>query len=177
METAVQLAPLVRFVRGDLDAFEALFRDSQAEVYRWIARIVRDPSAAEELTIEAFWRAYQARARFDPNRSLAPWLRRIAVNLAIGHLKRMRPQTIPLPENASAAAPMGLDPGAREQISAAFHSLPIKLRVPAQLALIEELPQREIAEALGISEAAVKARVFRATQLLRQKLTRMGIQP
>lgn len=48
---------LEQFVRGDLDALESIFREYQNEVYGWIVRIVRDP-AAEDLTIETFWRIY-----------------------------------------------------------------------------------------------------------------------
>jgi hypothetical protein len=51
---------LRQFCRGDLDAFEALFRQHQGEVYGWIVRIVRDPAAAEDLTIETFWRIHRA---------------------------------------------------------------------------------------------------------------------
>jgi DNA-directed RNA polymerase specialized sigma24 family protein len=52
---------LKRFRQGDPEAFEALFRQLQAEVYGWIVRIVRDPSAAEGLTVETFWRIHRAR--------------------------------------------------------------------------------------------------------------------
>ena len=48
---------LRRFTHGDRDAFEALFRQFEREVYRWILRIVREPGAAEDALIEAFWRA------------------------------------------------------------------------------------------------------------------------
>ena len=61
-----------RFADGDQDAFETVFRQSQGEVYRWILRIVRDSSAAEDLTMETFWRIYRARQRFDPARPDAP---------------------------------------------------------------------------------------------------------
>ena len=52
-----------RFVEGDVAAFEALFKAYQREVYGWIVRLVRDPAAAEDLTIETFWRIYRSRAR------------------------------------------------------------------------------------------------------------------
>jgi len=53
---------LRRFAAGDMDAFESLFRQYQREVYRWVARIVRDTAVAEDLTVEAFWRAHKAHA-------------------------------------------------------------------------------------------------------------------
>ena len=89
---------LKRFRRGDPEAFEALFRQFQAEVYGWIVRIVRDPSAAEDLTIETFWRIHRARGRFDPGASFGAWARRIATNLAIDHLRQTRPEVV-LPDD------------------------------------------------------------------------------
>src|SRR5687767_5792586 len=59
---------LARFVHGDRDAFERIFRQYEHEVYRWILRIVGERSAAEDALVEAFWRAYRSRARFDPCR-------------------------------------------------------------------------------------------------------------
>ena len=47
-----------RFAGGDLAAFELLFRQFQPDVYRWLVRLVRDPAAAEELTVEVFWRIF-----------------------------------------------------------------------------------------------------------------------
>ena len=57
------------FVRGDEAAFERIFRGFQADVFAWIVRIVRNREAAEEVTLDAFWRAYRGRARFDAARS------------------------------------------------------------------------------------------------------------
>ena len=81
---------LERFVHGDQDAFAALFRQFEVEVYCWILRIVRDASAADEALVEAFWRAYRARARFDPSRSFGAWMRRIATNVALDYLRAAR---------------------------------------------------------------------------------------
>ena len=167
---------LKRFRQGELQAFEALFRQFQAEVYGWIIRIVRDPTAAEDLTVETFWRIYRARGRFDPGASFGAWARRIATNLAIDHLRQVRSE-VALPDDL--AQPGLVDPivarETRHQIAVAFHRLPLKLRVAATLSLIEEQSPKEIAEALGTSEGAVRVRVFRAVHLLRQQLRRMGV--
>src|SRR5688500_14470640 len=78
-----------RFVDGDLAAFETLFRRFEPQVRGHLVRLVRDEGAAEDLTVETFWRAHRARARFDPGRGddamqgFGGWLRRIATNLAI----------------------------------------------------------------------------------------------
>ena len=169
---------LTRFRRGDPDAFEALFRRFQAPVYAWIVRIVRDRAAAEDLTVETFWRIHRARERFDSEASFGAWARRIATNLAIDHVRRRRPE-VALSEDlakVTVADPL-LQSERRRQIAAAFRRLPPKLRVAATLSLIEEQSHREIAEALGTSEGTVRVRVFRAIRLLRQHLTHAGAEP
>jgi RNA polymerase sigma-70 factor, ECF subfamily len=169
---------LQQFARGDLEAFEALFRQFQGEVYRWILRLVRDPGVAEELTVETFWRIYRAHARFDPKRSFGPWARRIASHAALDFLKVAKPQ-VPLEQDF--AAPETLNPGVqrdiRDRTRQAFQQLPATLQIAATLALIEEEPYQAIAEALGISTGAVKLRVFRATRRLRKELGKLGIEP
>lgn len=179
---------LRQFARGDLDAFEALFQRHQAEVYRWIVRMVRDPGVAEDLTVETFWRIYRAHARFDPGRSFEAWARRIASNAALDYFKsashtfakNTQAWETADPVEALPEAPLP-DPGVTEEIrtktAQAFRQLPPKLQVAATLALIEEQPYKEIAEALGISVGAVKLRVFRALRLLRKKLKQQGIEP
>ncbi len=84
-------ADCVLFGQGDVDAFESLFRLHQRAVYGWILRIVRNPTAAEELVIETFWRIYRARGRFDAARDFAPWARRIATRVALDWLRAQRP--------------------------------------------------------------------------------------
>jgi RNA polymerase sigma factor (sigma-70 family) len=166
---------LERFAAGDLDAFEALFREHQKEVYAWVVRIVRDRGIAEDLTVETFWRIYRSRSRFDPAGNFRAWARRIATNAALDHLRAARRET-ELPEDlAGAAAP---DPVVRREtrgrIRQAFFQLPAKYRLVATLALIEEEPYEKIAEAAGISAALVKVRVFRAVRILRKKLNSLG---
>lgn len=131
---------LERFAAGDVDAFEALFRRHQGEVYGWIVRIVRHPAAAEDLTIETFWRIYLRRKRFDPQRPFGPWARRIATRIAIDYLRSESHSLAPPPPPPSAAP----DPLVRGELHArireVFLTLPARLRVAATLALIEGTP-------------------------------------
>lgn len=162
---------LERFAADDPEAFEALFRQHQREVYAWIVRIVRDSGAAEDLTVETFWRIYRARVRFDPQGNFRAWARRIATNAALDYLKRVRPETELVDDFPS---PVRGDPAIRDElrrhITRAFLKLPAKYRLVATLALIEGEPYTEIAEAAGISVALVKVRIFRAVRMLRKKL-------
>jgi RNA polymerase sigma factor (sigma-70 family) len=173
---------LLRFRQGDVDAFEALFRTHQRSVFGWALRIVRDRGAAEDVTVEAFFRMHRAHARFDPARGFEPWARRIATHAALDWLRRQKPERGVPPEILeAAAAPAASDAAVSDEIGRkmrmAFGRLPAKLRMTALLAVVEERPHKEIAEALGITVAAVKLRVFRALRLLRKDLNEMGIKP
>jgi RNA polymerase sigma-70 factor (ECF subfamily) len=177
---------LVGFSRGGAGvceaAFEALFRLHHRVVRGWILRIVRDAAAADELTVETFWRIYRARHRFDPDRGFEPWARRIATRAALDWLRAQKPERAVSSEFLSSLpAKAGSDPAIRSEIrrktAEAFRRLRPGLRIAATLSVIEERPHKEIAEALGISVAAVKLRVFRALRLLRKDLQRQGITP
>jgi RNA polymerase sigma-70 factor (ECF subfamily) len=167
-----------RFVDGDVDAFEAVFRDHHRDVHRWIAALVRDGAVAEDLTIETFWRIYRSRATYDPARSFRAWARRIATNVARDHMARRRLE-VELPEDL--AAPRPPDPVlAREiarQVRQAVGALPTKYRLVAMLSLVDERPHFDVAAALGIPVGTVKSRLFQATRLLRRTLRHKGITP
>ncbi|MGC1460570.1 MAG: RNA polymerase sigma factor [Terracidiphilus sp.] len=174
--------PLDRFRQGDVDAFEELFCLHQRAVYGWILRIVRNPTEADELTVETFWRIYKAHARFEAAREFEPWARRIATNVTLDWLRRRRPDSelteeVIATQTTGASTNPGVTAEIRTKTAHAFARLPPLLRVAATLAVIEERPHKEVAEALGISVTAVKLRVFRALRLLRKDLERQGITP
>jgi RNA polymerase sigma-70 factor, ECF subfamily len=169
---------LRRFALGEIDAFETLVRQFQGDIYGWIVRIVRDQSIAEDLSVETLWRIYRARQQFRPDGNFAAWARRIATNLALDHLRRKRSEQSLLAEPAAVPPPDHLlQREMREKIQQAFRRLPAKLQVAATLALVEEQPYDEIADALGTSVGAVKLRVFRAVRILRKQLNQLGPGP
>ena len=177
---------LALFRRGTAEerdeAFEALFRIHQRVVRRWILRIVRDPAVADELTVETFWRIYRARDRFEPERGFEPWARRIATHTALDWLRTQKPEYAVENEffaelPGKPAADPAVSDELRRKTAAAFGRLRPGLRIAAALAVIEERPYKEVAEALGISVTAVKLRVFRALRLLRKDLKAQGITP
>lgn len=170
--------PLERFAAGDEDAFETVFRQYQGSVYRWIVRLVRNPALAEDLTVDTFWRIYRHRSRFDAQRPFGPWARRIATRVAIDYLRSGGPsfELAGRQEQSWSPDPL-LQAELRSLIREALLSLPARLRVAATLALIEERPYQEIADALDVSLSAVKMRVARAVRLLRARLAKRGIRP
>ena len=165
---------LDRFARGDLEAFEQLFQQFHRDVYGWLVRLTRDAGAADELTVEVFWRIYRARARFDASRSFGAWARRIASNAALDHLRQVGRRRLP------SAGPPAATTGSTAQrdrdlrVERAFRTLPPTLRVVAELALIEQWPQEDIANALGLSRSAVKSRAARALKALKDALQKEG---
>jgi RNA polymerase sigma factor (sigma-70 family) len=184
MEHLAERERLMQFRTGEdaarEAAFEALFRLHQRAVRGWILRIVRDAAAADELTVETFWRIYRARDRFDPERGFEPWARRIATRAALDWLRAQKPEYAVANEFfADVPSPPEADPAVsaeiRRKTAAAFGRLRPGLRIAATLAVIEERPHKEVAQALGISVTAVKLRVFRALRLLRKDLQQQGI--
>lgn len=174
MPDEVPLDLLDRFARGDEDAFEALFRLFEREVYAWARRVVQDPAAAEDAVVDAFWRASRAHARFDPSRSFGAWMRRIATNAALDQLAHARrharaqsaqPQPNSVPESV----------GLQASVQVALARLPAKLQEIAVLCLLEQRPHAEIAEALDVPLGTVTSRVHRATRALREELKRLGV--
>ena len=172
---------LERFTRGEIEAFETLFQRHQADVYRWVVCLIRDPAAAEDVTLETFWRIYRAHARLDPARSFGAWARRIATNLALDHLGKAGREVI-AGEDLLDAQPCPPAPDSavlsdtRAALRRAFAGLPVKLKCVATLVLVEQQPYCDAAAALGITVEAVKSREFRAVRLLRKKLKEMGIE-
>lgn len=168
---------LDQFVQGDQRAFEWLFRHHESDVYRWIVRIIRDASAAEDVLVEAFWRAYRGRACFDSSRSFGAWMRRIATNAALDHLKVARRHASWSATDSVIAAPAVPDSALTESVALAFRRLSPKLQIVATLALVEGRPYADIADALDVPIGTVKSRVFRAIRTMRKELAGQGIRP
>ena len=104
-------------------------------------------------------------------------MRRIATNAARDHLRTARRREGWTTSAEQIAAPAGPDRDLCEAVTLAFRALSPKLQIVATLALIEQCPYAEIADALDLPVGTVKSRVSRATRALRQELTRLGIRP
>ena len=171
---------MLAFQSGEPAAFDALFRRWAAPLLRYLERMVRDAGTAEELVQEVFLRVYRARERYAPEARFSTWLYRIATNLALNELRRPRrrePHRSQDEDGAPALAAPAPDPddaldarrlGARVERELA--ALPEKQRAALCLAAVEGLSYAEVAEALEVSEAAVKALVHRARAALVERL-------
>src|ERR1700730_7449424 len=98
-------ADVVRLCRGDLNALSELIPRSQNRLYRYLLRIVRQPAEAEDLFQQTWLRVVEKIRSFDASRNFDAWLFTVARNLAIDHLRRIRPQSLdePLSDDESQA--------------------------------------------------------------------------
>jgi RNA polymerase sigma-70 factor (ECF subfamily) len=169
---------VARARQGDLSAFEEIVRRHQRRVYGVALRIVRSHAVADDVAQEAFLKAWQGLDRFELGRPFAPWICRIAANLAVNHVRSPLAREDPLPEGhgetrASGGNPLNslLDTEARTLLEKALASLPPEQRAVFVLRTAEEMSYREIAEALDLSEGTVMSRLFRARKKLAQALS------
>ena len=150
-------------------------------VYRIAYAVLRSHHDAEDATQETFFRALRYRRKLAAVEDHKSWLARIAWRVAVERSRKTRHKREislddlenPLPEIASAESSAD-DAIECSQVNALVErfiaALPKKLRAPLILSTVEEMSPREVATTLGISPAAVRSRVFRARQILRDKL-------
>ncbi|HEX8050028.1 MAG TPA: sigma-70 family RNA polymerase sigma factor [Solirubrobacterales bacterium] len=154
-------------------AFDHLYRSSRDDVYAYVAGLLRDPMAAEEVTAAAFERAYRKRNRFDPSRGEPrAWLFGIARNAALDELRRRGRQTELTAEPADLGS-LDSDEGAerserRLAVSAALERLQPGERELIALKFFAGLANAEIAQVLGLSESNVGTKLHRAMTKLRE---------
>ena len=149
----------------------ALFERHHVEVYAYLCRLLRDGDWAEDLAQETFLRAFKARASLAQVENHRAWLYRVATNLALNALKRRR-RFAWLPwqawgERRPARQDVAATVLARSALETALAALPLKLRAPLLLYAGEGLSVAEVAQALSLSEGAVKMRLMRARRLFR----------
>lgn len=177
---------IARAAAGEGAAFEQLMRRNNQRLFRTARSILKDDGEAEDAVQDAYLRAWRALPEFRAQSRLSTWLVRIVANEALGRLRRTKAQVIPLEAAMSShdheiQAAFADDPErnpdrllARAQVRALLESridqLPEMYRTVFMLRAVEELSVGETAEALGMPEATVRTRFFRARALLREGL-------
>ena len=171
--------------RGDLDALSSLVSRYQNRLYRFLLRLVRDRSEAEDLFQQTWVHVAEKIRRFDPNRNFDAWLFTVARNLAIDHLRRVRPASLDQPISEDESQGTALDrlvakePAPLERVlenerasrlGTALDELPIVYREVMTLRFEEEMKIEEIAQVLSIPLSTVKSRLRRSLEQMRQCL-------
>jgi RNA polymerase sigma-70 factor, ECF subfamily len=166
---------------NDNDALEAMVREHSRLVYRIAYSVLRSHHDAEDATQETFMRVLRYSSKLAAVEDSKPWLARIAWRVAVDRSRRRgRAREIPMDdpessfEEVASAGDSADETMQGAEVSIAVEkmiaALPEKLREPLILSTIEEMSPREVAATLGINEAAVRSRVFRARQILKEKL-------
>jgi RNA polymerase sigma factor (sigma-70 family) len=176
-----------RVAEGDRAAFEILMRRYNRRLYRLARAALRDSTEAEDALQDAYICAFRSMAQFRHDASLSTWLSRLVLNECMGRLRRSarRQKVIPMLRpgsdvDAGERVADEADPPerlvARTQMRALLEdkvdALPETFRLVFVLRSVEELSVEECAQALGIPEATVRTRMFRARSLLRESLAR-----
>jgi RNA polymerase sigma-70 factor, ECF subfamily len=165
-----------RVAEGDNAALAVLFDRHKSRLFAFLYHLMGDRAAAEDLVGETFLRLYQARSRYRAGTAFTPWLLTIARNLALGELRHRgvvnRAQRRLVEEAAhdedGVWAAERCETG--ELVRAALASLPEEQRSAVVLKEYQQLEYREIGQVLGCSEAAARARTYRARIALRALL-------
>lgn len=162
---------------GKTSSFRVLVDRYKDRIYSIVFRIVENAHDAEDIAQETFIAAYRSIESFDLDRKFAPWLMKIATNLSIDHLRRKKPQNVPLDsleavESQSSKNPLeAVEASELHQLTEqAIRQLPIKYRAAVALYYTEELTYDEIADALKVPIGTVKTHLHRGREILKKRL-------
>jgi RNA polymerase sigma-70 factor (ECF subfamily) len=180
-------AELVRRARGrDETAFRAIMQSNNRRLYRLARGILRNDSEAEDVVQETWVRAFTHLESFRGDSSLATWLARIAMNEALGRLRRQKPnvewstlppgtleaQIIQFPHSAASEDPEKTMAQREIQhvVEHAIDELPEAFRIVFITRVIEGMNVEETADILGLKPETVKTRLHRARTMLRDNV-------
>jgi RNA polymerase sigma-70 factor (ECF subfamily) len=176
-------------VAPDIAPFEALMRQYNPRLFRVARSILKNEAEAEDALQEAYIQAYRKMADFRGDAEMGTWLTRIVINQALMQLRRRQRERIVVPfknqgsdpnaqeadvADARAESPSDITLRAevRRIIERRIDELPVSFRTVFVMREVEEMTVHETAECLGIPDATVRTRLFRARALLRESLER-----
>lgn len=152
--------------RGDLAAFEELVRASQADVWRFVFHLARDESVADDVTQDAFIKAFRNIKRYRGDSRFSTWLFSIARNCAMdefrrsGRRRKLEAEIEHQPHVSEFDQTRGYD------IREALKALSLDVREPLVMIDLFGLTYRDVSDVLGVPVGTVKSRVHRARMLL-----------
>jgi RNA polymerase sigma-70 factor (ECF subfamily) len=177
---------VARAQRGDKQAFELLVEKYQRKLARLLSRFIRDPAEVEDVTQEAFIKAYRALPAFRGDSAFYTWLYRIGINTAKNYLMAMG-RRAPTSTEVEAEEAEGYEEGEQlrdintpeslllsneiaETVNRTIEGLPEELRTAIQMREIEGLSYEDIAKAMNCPIGTVRSRIFRAREAIAEQL-------
>jgi RNA polymerase sigma-70 factor (ECF subfamily) len=177
---------VARAQRGDKQAFELLVEKYQRKLARLLSRFIRDPAEVEDVTQEAFIKAYRALPAFRGDSAFYTWLYRIGINTAKNYLMAMG-RRAPTSTEVEADEAEGFEEGEQlrdintpeslllsneiaQTVNATIEGLPEELRRAIQMREIEGLSYEDIAQAMNCPIGTVRSRIFRAREAIAEQL-------
>jgi RNA polymerase sigma-70 factor (ECF subfamily) len=172
-------------IEGDQDAFAEIVYTFQDAVFNLCYRMLSDRGEAEDAAQEAFLRAYSHLTRYDPERSFKTWLLTIASNHCIDRIRKRHGIMLSIDEPVSATLSLASDEPQPEQVVVSnersrriqqlLDTLAPEYRAAVVLRYWYDYSYAEIADVLETTESAIKSRLFRARQMLADKLGESGV--
>jgi len=158
--------------RGDVAAFERIYRSCVAGVYAVCHRMVGDDAQARELTQDAFVRAWERLMQFRGQSSIETWLHRVAVNVVLEHLRRTKRDAMRFlgDDDAAFGSANDVPLDARMDLASALDKLPAGSRTVLVLHDVEGYSHDEIARMTGIAQGTARAQLWRARRALSRML-------
>ncbi|MGH8706588.1 MAG: RNA polymerase sigma factor RpoE [Burkholderiales bacterium] len=177
---------VLRAQRGDKRAFELLVEKYQRKLGRLLARFIRDPAEVEDVTQEAFIKAYRALPAFRGDSAFYTWLYRIGINTAKNYLMALG-RRAPTSTEVEAEDAEGFEEGEQlrdintpeslllsqeiaQTVNATIDELPEELRTAIQLREIEGMSYEDIARIMDCPIGTVRSRIFRAREAIAERL-------
>jgi len=177
---------VARAQHGDKRAFELLVEKYQRKLARLLSRFIRDPAEVEDVTQEAFIKAYRALPAFRGDSAFYTWLYRIGINTAKNYLMAMG-RRAPTSTEVEADEAEGFEEGEQlrdintpesvllsneiaETVNSTIESLPEELRKAIQMREIEGMSYEDIAQAMDCPIGTVRSRIFRAREAIAEQL-------
>lgn len=166
-------------LQADHQAFGELVRRYQTSVFNVCYRIMGERLEAEDMTQETFLRAHDRLGTYDPDRPFGPWIRRVGANLCLNTIKRRQLTMLPLDEELEGSTTRVEErpevarvyAERSEAIRDAILELPVQYRIVIELRHFFDMSYKEIAEAVGLPLSDVKSHLFRARNLLAERLS------
>jgi RNA polymerase sigma-70 factor (ECF subfamily) len=177
---------VVRAQGGDKQAFNLLVEKYQRKLARLLSRFIRDPAEVEDVTQEAFIKAYRALPAFRGDSAFYTWLYRIGINTAKNYLMAMG-RRAPTSTEVEAEEAEGFEEGEQlrdintpesalltneiaETVNKTIEQLPEELRTAIQMREIEGMSYEDIAKAMDCPIGTVRSRIFRAREAIAEQL-------